>query len=95
MLGLSWRESPILTDAEAIENRHSLVGHMINDTNLRVFVSQEWLPQVPDVKRLLKKMATGLKKPAASENKKLEEVVRLYQLITSLPNLLNMLQIWW
>ncbi|QFZ27592.1 putative DNA mismatch repair protein [Clavispora lusitaniae] len=86
-----WLKQP-LTDAEAIENRHSLVGHMINDTNLRVFVSQEWLPQVPDVKRLLKKMATGLKKPAASENKKLEEVVRLYQLITSLPNLLNMLQ---
>lgn len=86
-----WLKQP-LTDIGEIEKRHSLVEHMIADTNLRVFVSQEWLPQVPDVKRLLKKVASGIKRASASENKKLEEVVRLYQLIILLPDLLNMLQ---
>lgn len=86
-----WLKQP-LTDISAIGNRHSLVGHMINDTNLRVFVSQDWLSQVPDVKRLLKKIANGMKKVSSAENKKLEEVVRLYQLVVILPDLVNMLQ---
>lgn len=86
-----WLKQP-LTSMDDIDNRHSLVAHLIADTNLRVFVSQEWLAQVPDVKRLLKKMAAGIKRASASENKKLEEVVRLYQLIVALPDLINMLQ---
>lgn len=86
-----WLKQP-LTDAAAIADRHRLVGHMIADTNLRVFVSQEWLSLVPDVRRLVKKMAAGLKRPAASENKKLEEVVRLYQLVAALPALVEMLR---
>lgn len=85
-----WLKQP-LTDARAIGDRHRMVGHMVHDTNLRVFVSQEWLTQVPDVRRLVKKMAAGIKKPAASENKKLEEVVRLYQLVAALPQLVDML----
>lgn len=86
-----WLKQP-LTDINAIADRHALVGHFINDTNLRVFVSQEWLSQVPDVKRLLKKIANGVKKVTGAENKKLEDVVRLYQLVTVLPELINMLQ---
>lgn len=86
-----WLKQP-LTDIDAISDRHSIVGHLINDTNLRVFVSQEWLTQVPDVKRLLKKIGTGVKKASGSENKKLEDVVRLYQLVTILPEVVNMLQ---
>lgn len=86
-----WLKQP-LTDAGAIADRHRLVGHMVADTNLRVFVASEWLAQVPDVRRLVKKMTAGIKKPAASENKKLEEVVRLYQLVTALPALVDMLQ---
>lgn len=86
-----WLKQP-LTDMEAISDRHKLVGHLIEDTNLRVFVSQEWLSQVPDVKRLLKKIGNGMKRLSGSENKKLEEVVRLYQLVTALPDLINMVK---
>ncbi|QBM87010.1 DNA mismatch repair protein MSH2 [Metschnikowia aff. pulcherrima] len=86
-----WLKQP-LTDVEQVSNRHSLVGHFISDTSLRVFVSQEWLSQVPDIKRLIKKVASGIKRPSSSENKKLEDVVRLHQLIKTIPELLNMLQ---
>lgn len=86
-----WLKQP-LTDIKAISDRHALVGHFINDTNLRVFVSQEWLSQVPDVKRLLKKIANGMKRVSGAENKKLEDVVRLYQLVTIIPDLINMVQ---
>lgn len=86
-----WLKQP-LTDLDDILNRQSLVAHFIADTNLRVFVSLEWLSQVPDVKRLLKKIANGIKRVTGNENKKLEDVVRLYQLVTILPDLINMLQ---
>lgn len=87
-----WLKQP-LTEAAAIAERHRLVGHMVHDTNLRVFVASEWLAQVPDVRRLVKKMAASIKKPSASENKKLDEVVRLYQLVVALPALVEMLRI--
>ncbi|OBA19992.1 DNA mismatch repair protein [Metschnikowia bicuspidata var. bicuspidata NRRL YB-4993] len=86
-----WLKQP-LTDLEQISERHSLVGHFIADTSLRVFVSQEWLSQVPDIKRLIKKVALGIKRPSSSENKKMEDVVRLYQLVRIIPELLKMLQ---
>lgn len=86
-----WLKQP-LTDLSAILDRQKLVGHFIADTNLRVFVSQEWLSQVPDVRRLLKKIAGGVKRVSGNENKKLEDVVRLYQLVVVLPDLINMLQ---
>lgn len=86
-----WLKQP-LTDKNDISNRHSLVEHFMSDTSLRVFVSQEWLSQVPDVKRIMKKISSGLKKTSGAENKKLEDVVRLYQLVKSLPQLNDMLQ---
>lgn len=86
-----WLKQP-LTKIEEIENRHRLVEHFIEDTNLRVFVSQEWLGRIPDIKRLLKKIASGIKKTLGSENKKLEEVVSLYSVIKAIPDMINMLQ---
>lgn len=86
-----WLKQP-LTSMEDIKNRHALVQHFISDTNLRVFVSQEWLSEVPDIKRLIKRISTGVKKFSSAENKKLEDVVRLYLLILTLPNLINMLE---
>lgn len=86
-----WLKQP-LTDVDQVSDRHSLVGHFIADTNLRVYVSQEWLTQVPDIKRLIKKVASGVKRPSSSENKKLEDVVRLYQLVKTVPELLKMLE---
>lgn len=85
-----WLKQP-LTCINEIEKRHSLVLHFISDTNLRVFTSQEWLGEVPDIKRLMKRISTGIKKTSSAENKKLEDVVRLYLLILNLPELINML----
>lgn len=86
-----WLKQP-LTSYDEIDERHSLVQHFISDTNLRVFISQEWLTEVPDIKRLIKRISAGIKKASSAENKKLEDVVRLYLLIIVLPNLINMLQ---
>lgn len=86
-----WLKQP-LTAYEEIDKRQSLVQHFISDTNLRVFVSQEWLTEVPDIKRLIKRVSAGIKKASSAENKKLEDVVRLYLLIIVLPDLINMLQ---
>lgn len=85
-----WLKQP-LTNMSLIEERHALVGQLVEDTNLRIYISQDWLSKVPDVKRLLKKMANGVKRVSGNENKKLEDVVRLYQLVLILPDLINML----
>lgn len=81
-----WLKQP-LTDMQSISDRHELVRLLIEDTNLRVFLTQEWLVNVPDIKRLFKKLSSS----RGSENKKLEDVVRLYQLGTVIPQLLEML----
>lgn len=86
-----WLKQP-LTSTDEIHKRHSLVQHFISDTNLRVFASQEWLAEVPDIKRLIKRISTGIKKASSAENKKLEDIVRLYSLIIVLPELINMLE---
>ncbi|RKP32412.1 DNA mismatch repair protein [Metschnikowia bicuspidata] len=86
-----WLKQP-LTSIHEIEKRHSLVHHFIQDNNLRVFASQEWLTEVPDIKRLIKRISAGVKKASSAENKKLEDVVHLYLLIVVIPDLLSMLQ---
>ena len=85
-----WLKQP-LTSVSDITDRHELVELLVNDTSLRVFLTQDWLPRVPDVKRLLKKIANGVKKSSGNENKKLDDVVRLYQLVIVVPELLSML----
>lgn len=87
-----WLKQP-LTSLNMIQERQSLVNMLISDTNLRVYITQDWLSQVPDVKRLLKKISTGIKKTSSNENKKLEDVIRLYQLVTILPSLIEILKL--
>lgn len=87
-----WLKQP-LTSLNMIQERQSLVNQLISDTNLRVYITQDWLSQVPDVKRLLKKISTGIKKTTSNENKKLEDVIRLYQMVTILPSLIEMLKL--
>ncbi|EGV63485.1 hypothetical protein CANTEDRAFT_123827 [Yamadazyma tenuis ATCC 10573] len=85
-----WLKQP-LTDHIAISERQMLVEKLINDTNLRVFIDQEFMSQVPDIKRLIKRINSNLKKNG-QDNKKLEDVVRLYQLFLNLPNLIEILK---
>jgi DNA mismatch repair protein MSH2 len=86
-----WLKQP-LTNLHLIEERQELVSFLLDDTSLRTFLSQTWLSQVPDIKRLMKKIHTGISKPSSNQNKKLEDVVRLYQLVRALPDLINMLE---
>lgn len=84
-----WLKQP-LTNVEAIEERQSLVQLLMEDASLRVAV-QNVLTQVPDIKRLLKKMTIAIGK-TGNENKKLEDLVRLYQLVLVLPELIEVLK---
>lgn len=86
-----WLKQP-LTNYDQIVERQNLVEKLIDDTNLRVFIDREFLPQVPDIKRLPKRINTNLKK-SGHENKKLEDVVRLYQLFLNLPDLIEILKL--
>jgi len=86
-----WLKQP-LTNLNLIQERQELVSFLLDDTSLRTFLSQTWLSQVPDIKRLMKKIHTGVSKPSSNQNKKLEDVVRLYQLVKVLPDLINMLE---
>ena len=85
-----WLKQPLI-DLSLIEERQELVKAMIDDTSLRVEI-QEFLSKVPDINRLLKKIGLGVKRSGA-ENKKLNEVVNLYQLVLLLPNLTEILTI--
>ncbi|CAK9439875.1 uncharacterized protein LODBEIA_P39750 [Lodderomyces beijingensis] len=84
-----WLKQP-LTSVVEIEERQQLVGLLMNDAGLRVSV-QDILGQVPDIKRLLKKMNIGMAKNG-HDNRKLEDLVRLYQLVLLLPGLIQLLQ---
>ncbi|KAI5958543.1 MSH2 [Candida theae] len=84
-----WLKQP-LTSVEAIQERQSLVQLLMEDASLRVAV-QNVLAQVPDIKRLLKKMSITIGK-TGNENKKLEDLVRLYQLVLVLPDLIEVLK---
>lgn len=86
-----WLKQP-LTDLEKITERQDLVQKLMDDTNLRVFIDNEFLSQVPDIKRLLKRITTNLKK-SGNDNKKLEDVVRLYQMFLSIPNIIEILRL--
>lgn len=84
-----WLKQP-LTNVDAIEERQALVQLLMEDASLRVAV-QNVLTQVPDIKRLLKKMSISIGK-IDNENKKLEDLVRLYQLVLVLPELVDVLK---
>lgn len=86
-----WLKQP-LTNMSEIRDRQDLVEYLIEDTNIRTFLSQDWLPQVPDIKRILKKINNGIKKSIGNENKKLEDVIRLYQLTLILPEVIRVLE---
>lgn len=87
-----WLKQP-LTSHVAITERQLLVQQLIDDTSLRVYITKDFLPQVPDVKRLVKKINMGIKRASSNENKKLEDVVRLYQLVVALPELVSVLKL--
>ncbi|KAG7666408.1 MSH2 [[Candida] subhashii] len=85
-----WLKQP-LTNLTMIEERQALVNLLMDNTTLRVFTSNEFLSRIPDIKRLVKKVATNINKTTGNENKKLEDVVSLYQIVLALPDVIDVL----
>ncbi|RLV91976.1 DNA mismatch repair protein MSH2 [Spathaspora sp. JA1] len=86
-----WLKQP-LTNLNFIQERQQLVELLIENTGLRVSVTQDILPHVPDIKRLNKNIGSNINKSTGNENKKLDDVVKLYQLVLTLPDLIDLLQ---
>lgn len=86
-----WLKQP-LTSLTSIQERQDLVGMLIDDAKLRVFLTNDWLVKVPDLKRLMKKISISLKKSLGNENKKLDDVIRLYQMVLVMPDLIEILE---
>ncbi|KAI3403505.2 MSH2 [Candida oxycetoniae] len=84
-----WLKQP-LTSVTEIEERQELVSFLMDNASTRVSI-QDILSQIPDIKRLLKKMTISISKNG-NENKKLEDLVRLYQMVLLLPDLIKLLQ---
>lgn len=82
-----WLKQP-LTNLEMILERQQLVQTMMDASMARLSV-HEWLQKVPDIKRLMAKVAAKL---SDYLNKRLDDIVRLYQLVQSLPALQEALE---
>lgn len=77
-----WLKQPLM-DVQEIESRHTLVETFVEDSFLRQTLQDDSLHSVPDIPRLARK----LQRNSAS----LEDVVRIYQMIIRLPDLLSAL----
>ncbi|KAJ3096621.1 MutS-like protein [Phlyctochytrium bullatum] len=77
-----WLRQPLMNLTE-IEMRQNLVETFINDSELRQTLQEEVLKRFPDLHRMGKKFLRG--------NANLQDVVRLYQVVISLPRFLEVL----
>ncbi|KAG9284182.1 hypothetical protein G9A89_022956 [Geosiphon pyriformis] len=80
-----WLKQPLM-ELKEIEQRQTLVETFFNDATLRQSLRNEGLKNIPDLYRLAKRLKKGF--PVAS----LQEVVRVYQVVTRLPVILNILE---
>jgi DNA mismatch repair protein MSH2 len=67
---MQWIRQPLL-DVSAIEERHSIVGALVEDSLLRASLQDTHLKRMPDIDRLIKRLQRG--------RGSLEDVVRAYQ----------------
>ncbi|CAR22215.1 mismatch repair ATPase MSH2 [Lachancea thermotolerans CBS 6340] len=77
-----WLKQP-LTDLQAIQNRHDLVEFLIDQLELRQVLQSDYLPLVPDVRRLTKKL---------NKNGGLEDVLKIYQFARKIPEVSQVLE---
>ncbi|ODQ67660.1 DNA mismatch repair protein msh-2 [Nadsonia fulvescens var. elongata DSM 6958] len=77
-----WLKQPLMDVAE-IEKRHVLVEAMIADSGVRQSLQEDLFKVVPDLNKLTRKFLRGAAK--------LEDVVRVYQMIIRLPDFVNLL----
>ncbi|CAG8439292.1 7439_t:CDS:10 [Ambispora leptoticha] len=78
-----WLKQPLM-DIKEIEQRQTLVEIFVEDMELRHLLREEAIKSMPDLHRLAKRFQRGV----AS----LQDVVRVYQVITKLPVLISVLE---
>ncbi|SCU94276.1 LAME_0F06832g1_1 [Lachancea meyersii CBS 8951] len=76
-----WLKQP-LTDIEEIKKRHDLVDFLSDQLELRKLLQTDYLPLVPDVRRLTKKLI---------RNGSLEDVLKIYQFARKVPEISQVL----
>ena len=78
-----WLKQPLMS-IEEIQKRHSLVESFVEDTDLRQTMQEEHLRKIPDLYRLSKRFQRGFAN--------LEDVVRAYQVVITLPGFIGTLE---
>ncbi|SCU79259.1 LANO_0A05622g1_1 [Lachancea nothofagi CBS 11611] len=76
-----WLKQP-LTDVQEIQKRHDLVDFLTDQLELRQILQTDYLPLVPDVRRLTKKLI---------RNGGLEDVLKIYQFARKVPEISQVL----
>lgn len=77
-----WLKQPLLSLHE-ITQRQDIVQAFVNDTMMRQTLQEVHLNRLPDLHRMTKKFLKG--------NAKLQDVVRIYQVVIRLPQLIDCL----
>ncbi|KAI5806232.1 muts domain V-domain-containing protein [Geopyxis carbonaria] len=78
-----WLKQPLMS-VEEISKRHDLVEAFSEDTELRQTMQEEHLKKIPDIHRLCKKFQR--------QKANLEDVVRAYQVVITLPDFISTLE---
>ncbi|EDO16300.1 hypothetical protein Kpol_1053p38 [Vanderwaltozyma polyspora DSM 70294] len=77
-----WIKQPLTSLAE-ITKRHDLVEYLIDQLELRQILQTDFLPVVPDIRRITKKL---------NKNGNLEDILKLYQFCIKIPEISKTLE---
>ncbi|CCH44419.1 DNA mismatch repair protein [Wickerhamomyces ciferrii] len=79
-----WIKQPLI-EIDEILQRHQLVGCLVEDTQLRTSLHDDLMNSIPDIRKLNKKLNKSI-------YANLEDVVRIYQFLIKIPEILELLE---